>query len=368
MNVEEWQRKNQFNSFNSWKGLLYAPWYEAVAKKEKFLPPIEASIDPIHACNLQCLHCNAGRYLRNNANPERINQKVLFDLVDFLGEWGVKAVCYGGGGEPTMHPDLAAAIVLTKAKGMQVGVATNGTVMAQEALLDAFGLCRWVGVSVDAATPETYTSLKGVALFNRVLANIRLLVERSGNTCDVAFKFLISTMNQHEIFEACKIAKALGVRDFHARPADVGHQGMSEETLGTLGRLDVDLITGQFHECHKLEDDKFRVFTVVHKFDENLRPRKAFGQCWAAPLAIQCCADGWCYFCVDQRQREGYQLGRFSPNPKNILKFWNGDTHRDLVYCDTPYSCRTRCTFGAYNEQCERLFARKDDPMCRWFT
>lgn len=365
--MEEWRRQNQFNSFNSWKGLLYAPWYEAVLKG-KFLPPIEASIDPIHQCNLQCVHCNAGRYIRGNTLGSKLGQKRLLELVDFLGDWGVKAVCYGGGGEPTLHPDLATAIVMTRAKGMEVGIATNGTLMAQDALMDALKLCRWIGVSVDAATPETYQSLKGINLFKRVLANIRAMVDEAGPGCDVAFKFLISTLNQHEILEACKIAKALGVRDFHARPADVTHQGVAGDDSGALGRLDVDLVMAQFQQCHELENDQFRVFTVVHKFDEELRPRKAFSQCYAAPLAIQLCADGWAYFCVDQRHREEYRLGRFIPNVKDILKFWGGEKHKELVFAETPRLCHTRCTFGVYCEQAERLFAKKDDPMCKWFT
>ena len=28
--MKEWSRKNEFNSFNSWKGLLYSEWYKAI--------------------------------------------------------------------------------------------------------------------------------------------------------------------------------------------------------------------------------------------------------------------------------------------------------------------------------------------------
>ena len=28
--MKEWSRKNEFNSFNSWKGLLYSRHYEAI--------------------------------------------------------------------------------------------------------------------------------------------------------------------------------------------------------------------------------------------------------------------------------------------------------------------------------------------------
>jgi hypothetical protein len=74
------------------------------------------------------------------------------------------------------------------------------------------------------------------------------------------------------------------------------------------------------------------------------------------------------YFCVDQRKRKEFVLGKHVPDPKQILEFWGGEEHKNLVYGDTPYFCKTRCTFGVYAEQCEKLFVRGDDPMCWKFT
>ena len=59
----EW--KDEFNSFNSWKGLAYLPNYELIASGS-MPPPIEASLDPIEKCQLKCKHCNAGRYIGKN--------------------------------------------------------------------------------------------------------------------------------------------------------------------------------------------------------------------------------------------------------------------------------------------------------------
>jgi len=363
MQLDEWERNNQFNSFNSWKGLLYKEWYEAIVKGE-FLPPVEASLDPIHACNLRCQHCNAHRYLRgHDENVQRMTDEHLLNLVDFLGDWGVRAVCFGGGGEPTLHTALDKAIIMAAAKGMKTSIATNGTSIGPE-LLSALSLVRWVGVSLDAGNMDTYKKLKGVQKFGGVLENVRNAVKAAGDTCDFSIKFLISEINQDEIFEACKIAKDIGVRDFHARPADYSHQGMGNLS-DKIGNVNIGSVLEQFRDCRTLEDENFRVFTVVHKFDENFAPVKRFKQCYAAPLTIQLCADGNVYFCVDQRHRTNYILGRHDPNPKNILNFWGGKEHQELVFCDTPYDCNTRCTFGVYNEQCEQLFAKGNkDPMC----
>jgi MoaA/NifB/PqqE/SkfB family radical SAM enzyme len=361
--MQEWSKKNEFNSFNSWKGLLYADWYKAVIKGE-FLPPVEASLDPIHQCNLLCEHCNAQRYLFDPGLKERrMPDDHLMNLIQFLGKWGVKAVCFGGGGEPTLHTKLAEAIKLTTSLGMEASVATNGTLI-DDHLLNFLKLCRWVGISLDAATPETYLIGRHKDLFATAIKNMTLLVneiKKAAVACEVAYKFLICDYNQQEIYKACKLAKEIGIRDFHARPADFSHQGMGVKKKPT--HYDRDFILEQFEQCHLLEDDHFRVFTVLHKFDDHLQPRKDFSQCYAAPLCIQLCADGKVYFCPDTRQKDEFLLGRHYPDPEKILEIWGQARHKEMVFGNSPGLCQTRCTFAPYHRQCENLFTG-NDPMC----
>ena len=361
----EWNKRNEYNSFNSWKGLLYADWYKAIVKGE-FLPPIEASLDPIHACNLSCEHCNANRYIRGDTDlkDKRMTDAHLDNLIDFLSKWGVKAICYGGGGEPTLHRYLAKALYRTKARGMEAAVATNGVLLNKELIRAMAQCCRWVGISVDAGTLQTYYQGKKQNSFDVVIDNIRALIKdikETGSKCEVSYKFLIMPYNQDEISLACVLAKSIGVHDFHVRPADFRHQGMGELKKKN-NEFNIENIKSHFESCHKIEDKDFRVFTVMHKFDENFAPRKDFSQCYAAPIVIQLCADGNVYFCVDQRHRPEYLLGTHYPDPANILNFWGSEKHKALVFNSTPKQCDTRCTFGTYCRQCERLFTGKD-PM-----
>jgi MoaA/NifB/PqqE/SkfB family radical SAM enzyme len=360
--MKEW--KSPFNSFNSLKALLYKDQFDAVFKKG-FLPPIEASLDPIHKCNLLCEHCNAHRYLTDgNLKYNRMPDQHLLKLVEFLGKWGVKAICFGGGGEPTLHTALPEAIDLTRKVGMEASVATNGTLF-NDRLISSLTKCKWVGISIDSATPETYKIGRKQDLFNVAINNISRLVDKKSD-CDVAYKFLIMPYNQHEIYQACKLARELGVRDFHARPADFRHQGMGELKKKN-NEYDVLKIKAQFEMCHNLETQDFRVFTVMHKFTDDFLPCKDFTQCLASPLCIQLCADGNTYFCVDQRHQPEYLLGTHYPEPENILKFWGGENHQRLVFGNTPSKCGTRCTFGFYSRMAEEVFAEGKDPFCKYF-
>ncbi len=360
--MQEWIDRDKFNSFNSWKGLLYADWYKAIIKG-KFLPPIEASIDPYYLCNLKCQHCNSHR----DMTGDRIPDSHLLKLVRFLGDWGVKAACFAGGGEPLLHTAMHDAVVEARLVGMEAAILTNGTLLKGK-MLDALQLCRWVGVSVDAATPETYLKLKGVDKFKDVISNLARAVKKPGD-CDIAFKFLISSINQGEIFSACKLAKEMGVRDFHARPMDFHHQGMGKDLDGRLANIDIDLINYELECCHSLENENFHVFTIIHKFNPDFTPKRNFSQCYAAPLLIQLGANGKVYFCVDQKHGEGFEMGSHYPNPESILDFWGKERHRYMVLEQgIPSICKTRCTFGVYCEQCELLFTSENDPMCWRFT
>ena len=135
-----------------------------------------------------------------------------------------------------------------------------------------------------------------------------------------------------------------------------------------MSPYDINKILEQFEKCHELESENFRVFTVVHKFNPDFTPKRDFSECYATPIVIQLCADGNCYFCVDQRHQDFYNLGTHYPDPGNILKFWGGKKHYDLTFGHTPPKCTTRCTFGRYCKQCEELFINDNDPMCKWFT
>ena len=262
--------------------------------------------------------------------------------------------------EPSLHSGLGKAIRMAVAGGMKTSVATNGIIMDKE----AYQLCRWVGVSLDAATAKTYSVGRRGDFFKKAIGNLEALCTVAPKSLDVAYKFLIFDYNQHEIYAACKLAKKLGARDFHARPADLRHQGMVKQQANTYN---LEKIKEQFEKCHELEDERFRVFTVTHKFNSDFTPKRKFSQCYASPICIQLSADGNIYLCPDTRHKDEFIIGRHT-KIGSIIKAWLGKRHKELVYKTGAGMCLSRCTFSKYNEQCERLAINKDDPMCLDFV
>lgn len=378
--MKEWSEKNRFNSFNSLlKGMSYYDRFVEISKWQNdknypLIPPIEISLDFFSGCQLRCQHCNFSKYLSNNI-VEKMDDNHIISLLNFFGNWNVNGykvcgICAGGGGESTLHPKLWDALILSTRLGMQNGIATNGINFNKETIDIAVNNCRWIGVSVDCANRKTYTIGRKTNYFDKVIENIKLMSIRAKElktTCEIAYKFLVFSYNQHEIFEACKLAKSLGVRDFHCRIADYRHQGL-KDWQSKQSVYNIELINKQYKECRELEDNNFRVFCVTHKFNEDFTPKRNFSQCFASPLCLQINPPNDVYMCPDTRNLEYYKLGEHFPNPKHILDFWGKENHWNLVFRNGCNNCISRCTYGYYCKMYQDLFVDNFDPLCRAFV
>jgi len=374
----EWSDEQKYNSFNSYKGLAYfsthyipiARWWEG-EEGAKLPVPIELSLDPTHLCNFKCGHCNAQRYLILNPDEVPRDKKTmtrehLRNLVDFCADWGVKAVCIGGGGEPLMNKNVWDLPSYIASKGMKSSFATNGSLINEQIAKEMMN-CRWVGVSVDSATREIFEKVHGVDFFDRVIKNLELLIKTKKETdskVDISYKFLITPLNWHEIYDACKLAKEIGVRDFHARPADLERKDF-ESAIEM--NYNIEEIQNLFQRCHELEyKENFRVFTVMHKYNQDFTVKHNFKKCSASSLMLQACADGNVYVCADHRIENRFRLCSHYPNPEEILKMWGSDEHRNLLQSiEVDKECG-RCTYGEYARQIEELVMgiKEEDPMC----
>ncbi len=365
----EWT--NQYNSFNSAKGLTYYENYKQISDwmdgAEYLPPPVEVNLDPIARCNLDCYFCIGQRYLKTN--PSEASQipslptEFMIKLVDFLSEWGVRGLCISGGGEPTLHKGLPDVIDRAYERQMDVALVTNATQLKGNLVHNVLQ-CRWIALSVDAGDAKTYLNVKGAHRFDEVIRNIKNLADINKqyiNKTDLCYKFLILPENVQSISDACRLAKSLGVQDFHIRPVDFERSDIEGHKKLVFNR---ELIEEQFKLCHEMETDDFHVYTVTHKFDKDFHVKHDFTQCLASPLILPILSDGNGYLCVDKKMEDKFKLGSAYPDPEKILKWWGSDGHRRLVKKVNIDKC-SRCTWSVYNSQISEVVQK--DGMCLSF-
>lgn len=363
--MREWS--NPWNPFNSAKVLLW-PQHLKACSVENYLPPVTVDIDPSNKCMYDCPHCNAYDMIQNSGKV--MSEGHMIKLIDFLSEWRdswtlktPNSACVSGGGEPYMNKNINAMFERMYEKKMEIGIITTGFLLKDEDIKIISKTSRWIGFSIDAATQLTYNKVKGIVggSFYKVIENMRKVTKRidsDNSKCDVAFKFLLTPDNAHEIYDAIKLAKDIGVKDFHLRPA--GWDNLSKvKNKPQYG--DLDSINKQIDEGMKLETKNFRVFGIRHKFNPDFSRKIPFKRCWAIPMLPTFGADGNVHLCFDMRGRDDLILCKHEPDPSEILKVWNSDFHKDMVRGIDAEKC-PRCTFGAYNEIVEKVII--NDSMC----
>lgn len=155
-----------------------------------------------------------------NRNPNRmIPKEKCFEILDDLAELGVKAVQFTGGGEPTVHPDHLEIFEHALNLGLECGLVTNGYILKPgwEVILPRF---KWVRVSVDAGTSETYARVRGLpqakrgrSALARTLENISKVADRLDFTysdCLLGIGYVVTNENFEELPSAVEIFSESG--------------------------------------------------------------------------------------------------------------------------------------------------------------
>jgi len=346
----EW--KDQFNAFNSMKALCWKNEFETIARGE--IPfPVSATIDASNSCNLSCKFCQYAEYRKEK--PTHMSEDDLLWAADAVKKLGCVSVCYSGGGDPFVHPSSGKIMRYLKEIGIHVGVITNG-VYADKFLDDITYSLDWIGMSIDAASPETFEKLKGTtsADFFRVINNIKQIIRKRENGLPtVTYKFLLHPDNYHEIIDATKLAKSIGCDQIHIRPAYGSREGNKPLWYPDM----IDIVHKNITQALTLETANFHVYGVMHKYEDDF-DKVVLDKCEITPIAgLTFAADGYCYACCDLRGEDQGRMCKWH----DILEYWGSDEHKELLKNLNPKKCPYRCTYNFYEEILNKVF--REDQM-----
>lgn len=372
---KEWS--NEYNPFNSWKSISHESHYEAIINSESgknpILPPININLDLTNLCNYNCRFCmfggqrertdDTGRTYREYTKASLKDDYVL-TLPKLWKDWGVKAVCVGGGGDPTCHHQVKGMLKEIKKQGLDLGFVSNGYLCNN---LDWWktivNTSTFVGFSIDAGNKENYAMTKGVPAdqFDVVINNIRGINKAKQDLeskCTIGYKFLIDDKNYNSIYQAIELASKIGVNHIQIRPAISPTQIKLFKEHGEEIWNQVDKGRKQF------ERPDYLVMGVQHKFNPDMSKKHAFSKCRATMLTSTWCADGSVYMCTDTRGNPWAYLSDHYPDPQKFIKeYWGSKEHWDKVNkIDFKKKC-DRCTLAPYNEAFEKVFI--NDEMQR---
>ncbi len=140
--------------------------------------PHFVQIEPVGQCNLRCRMCPI--QFRGEGAPGQprayMEFAVFCKLVDQFPK--MTELQLQGLGEPLLHRDFFKMVSYAAERGIRVSTNTNLTVMSEERAQECVqsGL-HAMHVSLDGATAQTYQAIRVRARFERVLRNLRRLVQ-----------------------------------------------------------------------------------------------------------------------------------------------------------------------------------------------
>jgi MoaA/NifB/PqqE/SkfB family radical SAM enzyme len=337
--MKEWN--NKYNSFNSSKALIHVPYWSQY-KDGIIPPPLFVSVDPCGVCNFKCNHCNANKILSSKRGM--MNQKTIDTLLVRLREWKTKSVCIGGGGEPLLNNDTYYLIDSLDNNNIQIALVTNGFNLNTN--IESILKCTYLGISVDAATKNTFGVVKGINgdFFGKVITNISNITKKGLEVC---YKYLLLPTNVNEVYDACKIAKDIGCDLFHVRP---GSDPWFDSRNIQFSKRDIELFDEQIAKARTdFEDKQFKIFSVVNKFNSELKPVLTFNKCYACFTTCFISFDGTIGLCCDRRGDSHIVLGNIEDT--NV---WGSEKHK-LIHEQINVEECPRCTFCHVNEIFENV-------------
>jgi len=192
-------------------------------------------IEPTNACNLTCRTC-----IRNNWDESlgKMSEATFSRISE-----GLRAlprplsVFFGGYGEPLAHRRIVDMVARAKEAGADVELISNGTLLTEDMarrLIDAGLDMLWV--SLDGATPQSYSDVRLAESLPQILANLGRFHELRLNAPhkpDLGIAFVAMRRNIADLPALLQIGGRLGVRRYSISGVLPHTEDMSDEALYT---------------------------------------------------------------------------------------------------------------------------------------
>lgn len=197
------------------------------------VPPI-LTIEPTNVCNLRCPLCVTGNGSMERAYG-RMDLQTYKRLIDALASRAIYLVLFHQG-EPYLHREFHELVAYAKRRGLYVTTSSNAHYFdAPTAEATVRSGLDTIIISVDGATPETYSRYRVGGSLEKVLAGTRNLVAAKKRlqrkTPYIYLQFIVMQHNEHELAVMEKLAVELGVDRFLKKTVQVETFAEAQEWL-----------------------------------------------------------------------------------------------------------------------------------------
>ena len=218
--------------------------------------PRFVALEITEKCNLKCKHCYSSAKTKDyNFLPK----ETVFTLIDDLSRGGTEFIAIGGG-EPTLYPYICEVIAYALSKNVEIELVSNGITLTDEMLekLKKSGL-RYLQISLDGESGETYQKVRGMNCFATVVDNLKKATE----FFNVSVSAVLCQHTYAHMFEIAKIAEQAGADSFRVlRLMSIGR--------GAKNISELQITNEMFGDFLRILPEKQKEFKIKIRIDENM--------------------------------------------------------------------------------------------------
>jgi MoaA/NifB/PqqE/SkfB family radical SAM enzyme len=229
------------NSTKKLFNLVFAHYEKFLGRTQVKSYPYLFVFEVTNVCNLKCPFCLTGKGISGGREVKHMSFDDAKKIIDQVGDYIYLMQLYTWG-EPLLNKDIYKIIEYAKSKNIFVMISTNATMLNKknsQRLIES-GI-DYVMVAVDGGSQETYKKYRVGGEYDKVLANIKGLVEakKSINSMRpfVEWQFIVFKHNEHEVRDVESLCYSIGVNKFTPLPAYVEDESWLPE--GKEYRVDI---------------------------------------------------------------------------------------------------------------------------------
>ncbi len=323
---------------------------EAWLRGEK-IAPITIDCALTRRCTYRCLYC----YGQLQANDEKkMTRDVIFRFLDDAAEIGVKAISFVSDGESACSPYLYDAIGRGKSNGLDMALATNGYLLADEKLEEILPRLTYLRFNISAANPSRYAHIMGCKeecffkVYNTIKKAVKIKKEKNLNVT-IGIQMVLMPQFSDQIIPFAKIGKELGV-DY----AVIKH--CSDDERGSLG-VDYSEYFELVETLKKAESFSDGKYLVKVKWSKVLSGgKRRYSRCYGPAFIMQFSGSGLIAPCgmLFNREYKRFHIGNIAET--SFKKIWESKRYQKILdfiasdKFDAKTMCGTLCLQHKVNE------------------
>ncbi|MFQ5964264.1 MAG: radical SAM/SPASM domain-containing protein [Candidatus Scalinduaceae bacterium] len=188
----------------------------AIGSVRLYYYPAKITIDSGNICNLRCPLCPTGQR-DDSARKGFLSFSDFKQFIDEIGKNLILVRLYNWG-EPLINKEIIKMVEYANEKKIAVKISTNLSLPIEDSLAEALIIANLqkIYISCDGASNSTYSTYHIDGDFNRVISNMKLLIEKKkklkNRYTEIIWLFHVFRHNEHEIEKARALAKEIGIK------------------------------------------------------------------------------------------------------------------------------------------------------------